>query len=537
MSDETAETRLHYPPPGRPSIFRTLYGKLAAILFGLFMLLGLLYTVWMIRTSQLYLQEVNQKLNLNLASHLAAERILLNDGRINKAAAEETFRTLMAINRSIEIYLLDPEGRVLTFSAAPGVVKRDRVSLEPVKALLDGGALPIYGDDPRSETRKNVFSVTALKRARGGQPVPPDAPLDGYLYVILVGEEYTSALQLIGQNRTLRASAWGVGALIALGLLAALLIVNWLTRRLTLLAREMEVFREGGFSQAPALPYGTGPPKDEIDVLGLTFRDMSQRIVEQIGNLRDVDRMRRDLMANVSHDLRTPMASVHGYLETLLLKEPTLTQEDKKRYLEVALKHSRALSTMIAELFELAKLDAHEVELHTEPFSLCELGQDVLQRFELLAAGRGVTLEGVLSPSLPMVAADIRLIERVLVNLIENAVRYTQEGGRVSLICHLDGARVLVQVSDTGPGIPAAELPHIFDRFYRVRGIATDSGEGAGLGLAIAKRILDLHGSTLGVRSKPNAGATFTFTLRKAERPTGERRSMGQKRERSETAS
>ncbi len=517
MTDHTTGPRVTTQTAHRRPLLQTLYGKLAAILFGLFLLIGLLYTAWMIRTSQLYLQEVNQKLNLNLARHLAAERILLDDGRINKAAAEETFKTLMAINRSIEIYLLDPDGRILAFSAAPGVVKRDHVSLAPVRALLGDGPVPIYGDDPRSETGTKVFSVTALKRARGGRPVAPDASLDGYLYVILVGEEYTSALRLVGQSRTLRASAWGVGLLIALGLLASLLIVRWLTRRLTLLAREMEAFRESGFSEAPALPSGPGPPGDEIDVLGSTFREMSGRIVEQISNLRDVDRLRRDLVANVSHDLRTPMASVHGYLETLLLKEPTLTQADKKRYLEVALKHSKGLSTMVAELFDLAKLDAREVLLNVEPFSLCELGQDVLQRFELLAASRRVELKSVLSPSLPMVEADIRLIERVLVNLIENGVRHTPEGGCVSLDCHPDGEGILVQVSDTGPGIPAVELPHIFERFYRAAGTGADSADGAGLGLAIAKRILDLHGSALSVRSEPNTGASFIFTLRAAE--------------------
>jgi signal transduction histidine kinase len=514
MSDAPATTTRFKTPQLLRSPFRTIYGRLALILFGLFILLGLLYTGWIIRTSQLYLEEVNQKLNLNLARHLAAERILRDDGAINKAAAEETFRTLMAINRSIEIYLLDPEGRILAFSAAPGAVTRDRIALDPVLALLAGEPLPIYGDDPRSENGTKVFSVTALKRSRGGRPVAADAPLDGYLYVILVGEEYTSALRLVGQSRTLRASAWGVGLLIAVGLLASLLIVRPLTRRLTFLAREMEGFRESGFSRAPAPAEGPGTPGDEIDQLGQTFREMSGRIVEQISKLREVDRLRRDMVANVSHDLRTPMASVHGYLETLLLKEPTLTEADKKRYLEVALKHSKALSTMITELFELAKLDARDVELKPEPFSLCELGQDVLQRFELLAASRGVVLDGVLSQNVPMVVADIRLIERVLMNLIENGVRHAPEGGRVTLRCGRGGEGVFVEVTDTGTGIRAVELPYIFERFYRAAETRTTSSEGAGLGLAIAKRILDLHGAALSVRSEPNMGASFLFTLR-----------------------
>jgi len=153
------------------------------------------------------------------------------------------------------------------------------------------------------------------------------------------------------------------------------------------------------------------------------------------------------------------------------------------------------------------------VDVELEPFALCELGQDVLQRFELLAAQKSVVLEGVLSPTLPMVAADIRLIERVLVNLIDNALRHSPSGGRVSLICVADGADVLVSVTDTGPGIAAAELTHIFERFYRPPTTA-DLAEGAGLGLAIAKRILDLHRATLSVVSEPSEGASFRFTLR-----------------------
>ncbi|MBA2258111.1 MAG: HAMP domain-containing histidine kinase, partial [Acidobacteria bacterium] len=330
-------------------------------------------------------------------------------------------------------------------------------------------------------------------------------------------EEYTSALRLVGQSRTLRSSAWGVGLLIALALGAALLIVHWLTRRLTRLAEEMDAFRESDFSQTPGLTCPAGPPGDEIDTLGLTFRDMSRRIVEQIGRLREVDRLRRELVANVSHDLRTPMASIHGYLETLLLKDSALAPGDRRRYLEVALKHSEGLRTMVSELFDLAKLEAREVEVRFEPFSLCELGQDVLQRFELPATDKGVDLHRELSSSLPMVTADIRLIERVLVNLIDNAVRHTSEGGRVSLVCHLDGEAVLVQVTDTGPGIPALELSRIFERFYQARGTGADAEEGAGLGLAIAKRILELHDSVLSVRSVPGEGTSFVFTLRIAE--------------------
>lgn len=494
--------------------FLTLFSKLSVIIFGLCFLLGLLYTAWMIRTSRLYLEEVTQRLNINLARHLAAERILMPEGRVDKAAAEETFRTLMAINRNIEIYLLDPAGRIVAFSAAPGVVKRTAVDLSPIQAVLAGRAPPIYGDDPRHEMRRKVFSVTPLARDVSGQPLPAAAVVDGYLYVILVGDEFATTLETIATSRTLRAALWAVAAFIAVAAAVALLIVRWLTRRLTVLAREMQRFRESDFGDVPRLAFTDRHPRDEIDLLGVTFREMSERIVDQIGRLRDVDRMRRNLVANVSHDLRTPIASVHGYLETLLLKEPTLSADDRRRYQTAALKHTKALNEMIAELFELAKLEAREVDLRLEAFSLCELGQDVLQRFELASAARRITLDGQFGFDIPMVAGDIRLIERVLVNLVDNAIRHSPETGRVSLICQAQGDEVVVMVVDTGKGIAPADLSLIFERFHRSP--ADAAAEGAGLGLAIAKRIVELHGRRLTVTSTER-GATFSFSLPTAD--------------------
>jgi len=261
----------------------------------------------------------------------------------------------------------------------------------------------------------------------------------------------------------------------------------------------------------PRLELGGGQPRDEIDVLGITFREMGERIVDQIGRLRDVDRMRRHLIANVSHDLRTPVASVNGYLETLLFKEDTLTDDDRRRYLTTAIKHSKALNDMIGELFDLAKLDAREVDLRIESFSLCELAQDVLQRFEITGAARQVTLEGHYGPQMPMVNGDIHQIERVLVNLVDNAIRHSPAQGLVRLTCQMaPNDELVVQVIDSGKGIAPADLPFIFERFYRSPEATTV--EGGGLGLAIARRIVELHSREL-IVSSTEQGATFSFSL------------------------
>ncbi|MBA3270012.1 MAG: hypothetical protein H0T71_05825, partial [Acidobacteria bacterium] len=155
----------------------------------------------------------------------------------------------------------------MAFSAAPGVVKRTHVDLKPLQAVLDGQAVPIYGDDPRHEMRQKVFSVTPLRRDAKGQPIPADSPVDGYLYVILVGDEYTTTLRTIGTSRTLRAAVWAIALFIALALAVALLIVRWLTRRLTVLATEMHRFRESEFRDVPRLAFARDQPQDEIDLL------------------------------------------------------------------------------------------------------------------------------------------------------------------------------------------------------------------------------------------------------------------------------
>jgi hypothetical protein len=253
--------------------------------------------------------------------------------------------------------------------------------------------------------------------------------------------------------------------------------------------------------------------RDEIGRMGRAFAEMVRRIGEQMQALKRTDAQRRELLANISHDLRTPMASMQGYLETLLLKEGSLTEEERRHYLEIALRHGERLNRLIGELFELGKLVCQETALNPETFPAGELVQDVLQKFQLAASQKGVRIEASLGEGLPFVLADIALIERVLQNLIENALRYTPEGGIIRVSLAREDGRIAVQVSDSGAGIPAEQLPAIFDRFHQVeKGEQVGSGP-AGLGLAIAKRILELHGSHITATSTPGLGTTFTFDL------------------------
>jgi len=490
-------------------MFRSLYSKLAAVVLVLFSIVALMMVTLVIYSTDMYRQEVNQKLNIDLAENIVKEKILIRNGKIDRDALEYIFHILMVINPSIELYLLDPGGNILEYSAAPGKIKRENVSLEPIKKWLSGNlAIPLLGDDPRNIAEQKVFSVS---------PIHQQDKLEGYLYVILGGEKYDTVAQKIQDSFILRMSSWMIIAAIAFAGIIGLLIFALLTRRLKKLTIGMDAFKRGKNLANIDLPRETESALlgDEVDNLSRTFREMAKRIEEQIEKLQKSDLLRRELVANVSHDLRTPLATLTAYIETMQLKDFDWSSDERQKYLKVAGKHCKRLSSLVDDLFELASLDAKETKLNLESFSIAELIQDVVQNYELSAKEKNITLTSNIGQDLSFVIGDIRLVERVLENLIINALRHTPEGGTVSLILNPSDEYMNVQVLDTGVGIPEEALPHIFDRFYKTenKGNTSTSLSGFGLGLAIAKRIMDLHGGGIEVESELHAGSCFTFSF------------------------
>ncbi|MCB1751275.1 MAG: HAMP domain-containing histidine kinase [Gammaproteobacteria bacterium] len=477
---------------------------MAVVLVLLFASVGLLYALISTSATVHYMDELNQKLNRDLARNLVADRNLVAEGRIDQLALKETFAQYMVINPSIEIYLLDLSGKILAYSADPGKVKRNRVSLEPINEFIrQGGKMPLLGDDPRSHDRQKAFSVTQ---------VPSTEHPEGYLYVVLRGEQYEAADKLARESFFLRLSGWSVAASLGFGLIAGLLIFRLLTRRLHRLSMLMDRFHQSDFSALPVYAESSRMLGDEVDRIGVNFEQMAVRIQDQLGQLKTQDSLRRRLVAQVSHDLRTPLTSLQGYLESLSIKGDSLTSEERDEYLGIALRQSRRLSQQLNELFELASLDARETEPHSEPFPLAELIQDVVQKYRLRAESQNIKMQMPSSGALPFVHADIGLTERVLENLIENAFTHTPEKGVISVLAEPVGDFISVSVRDNGKGIEAQDLQHIFEPFFQ-SGNSGQSRQHAGLGLAIARRITEMQGGRIFARSEPGEGATITFTL------------------------
>ena len=487
-------------------IFNTLYSKLSFALFALVSVIGLLFFLLVRFSSDMYQQEVSQKLNKTLADHIVSEALLIKDQKINKDALKGIFHMLMVINPAIEIYLLDADGKVLDYSAPEGKVKRSYVDTTNIKKFINTEVrYPIMGDDPRNLDREKVFSAARI---------PAQGPLEGYLYVILGGEEFDSIADMLQGSYILSLSVWGLTAGLFVAMLGGFAIFFVLTRKFKKLSGAMLAFTSGEDDGKGQSRYElNGKPDDEIDFLGQQFNSMADQIEEQISELRKTDQIRRELVANVSHDLRTPLASMVGYLETLLLKDDDLPQLERKQYLMTALSQSQHLGDLVTELFELAKLDSCETIVYSEPFSMGELIQDVAIKFQLDAKKKQIELKTDYGSTVPQVYGDIGLMQRVLENLIENAIRHTPVGGSVTLALVPEVDNVVVKIADTGCGIPKDEMDRIFDRFYRLEK-SRQSGKGnAGLGLAIASRILELHESKIVVESEVDVGTTFLFNL------------------------
>lgn len=480
----------------------TLSQRLTAVFFALLLACGAALMWIQMRSTAMHEQETVQRLSRGLAEHIARSGELMDARGMRGGDVRALFGKLMAVNPSVEVYLLDEQGRILGHDAPEGHLKRDRVDLGPVQALLRDEPLPILGDDPRSATGRKVFNAAPLW-VQGRQV--------GYIYVVLVGEQREALAANVAGNAALRTTLWSLAVVVGLGLLAGAFAFGWVTRPLRRLTARIQAFDVDTATPAALPPPAELRPgeRDELAILDHSFGVMSQRLGEQWQQLREQDLQRRELVANISHDLRTPLSSLHGYLETLSLKDATLSAEERQRYLGIALAQSQKVGRLAQALFELARLEHGGVVLDVQAFSLPDLLQDVFQKFELAAEARRQTLSAEISPRLPAVRADLGLIERVLTNLLDNAIRHTPEGGRITVTLRADEAKVWVRVADTGPGIASERRAQLFHTPPALGSQRPDSG---GLGLLIVHRIVQLHGGQIRLLES-EAGAVFEFAL------------------------
>jgi signal transduction histidine kinase len=483
-----------------------LFWRISSAYLVLLLVLGVVYLIWGLQSARSFARETDQKLNHELANELAKTFHSYLEPELDTDGIGHAFHDLMVMNPRVELYLLDASGSLVAYFAPAEKIRRMQVALDPILEFVDGGELPILGDDPRSPDRTKPFTVTEV--TLGGEP--------GYLYAILGGERYDTASALVGNSRIVRSGAIAVIVALLTTAAAGLVLFFFLTQRLNRLTNAVERFEGGHLDSRTNESSG-----DEIGKLGRAFDGMAERIGDQVKQLERSDRNRRELVANISHDLRSPLSSIRGYVETMLMKYSELSESECREYLNTILQNSDRLAHLVDSLFELSRLEAQETPIHNEPFSLVELAHDVSKKLQPQATDTGIEVAIVVNGdqldgsqmTLCMVEGDVRLIERALSNLLDNALRYSPKGSHVEIRLDDHESGTALSVVDDGPGIPTAEQALVFDRFYRIDKSRSTRSGGSGLGLAIAQRILQMHRGMIRLASESGEGTAFSFEL------------------------
>lgn len=477
-------------------MFKSLYRKLAAILFTLLCIAAVLNVGLIWWANQFYLREGLQKLNEHVAEHVVEKNIMFKGGGINQPALKEAFHMLMVVNPSLELYLLDQDGSILTYEAPADKVRRSQVDLKPIESFINKkGRYPILGDDPRDAGGKKVFSAA---------PIEFDQKVEGYIYIILGGEEYDSIAATLENSYILRLSFVGLGIGLIGTLVMGLFLFRNVTQRLNALTQRMADYQNISINKK-------SDQQDEISMLQTVFEQMTVQIEKNIQKIKQAEHSRRELTTNISHDLKTPLTSLQGYIETLILKKETLSAKEELDYLTIARKHCERLEYLIDDLFEHARLGSNELRLNRETCSMTELLDDIVQKFQHTAQQKLIMLSTQFDANIPNVSIDIGMTERVFENLIKNALRHTNINGSITIKGRSVDEGVEIQVIDTGVGIAPQDLSNVFDRSFSRRndGVQDTEESGSGLGLCIAQKIMELHGGSISVTSEVGLGSIF----------------------------
>ena len=333
---------------------------------------------------------------------------------------------------------------------------------------------------------------------------------------MLTNEVQSSFIRNVQTSTVLRLSLWSSLVVLTILLFGGALGFALLTRRLRRLRQAMITFERSDLETVEESLIPVRRPADELDEVQNVYISMVDRIREQVGALRRADDLRRELVTNISHDLRTPLAALQGYLETLQIKRESLTPAERQGYLAAAREHGDRLDKLIAQLFETVHPRRRGA---TPDRGVSTSGTRSRRDSGIPYRGRsqGRDPRGSRSDRSAFVAGDLGLIERALTNLLDNAVRHTPAGGMVTLSLEAaDSDAVRVSVTDTGEGIGPEVLPRIIERFYQVPSGERPQG-GSGLGLAIVKRILELHGSSIPGRKPARSGRSLLVRSGAAE--------------------
>ncbi len=505
MSRPNSEDQTSAAKTKRP-FYRTLFGQLSLALI-VFLLLINLVQLLTVRFTVLRSDDVFIQYQLwDVAKTIGAIVEEIPPEEIHQINLQQKFRQFQTLNPSLEIFLLRPDGSVV-FESNQGDVrigysrKPSPVDVAPILKFLSGSAselAPLYGDDPHSHQEKAVFSAARIKLAGD----------EMYLYTILRGRSGRLAQQLYDENFSALyislATASSGFAVVALGIA----LFYFFSRRVSHTVSVIRDFQTGN-KQARI----RSNSNDELGDLAKAFDEMAEKVVGSIAQLEDRDALRRDLIATISHDLRGPLTNISAHLERLRMDSSTGRAQES---IEILQRNSKDLEELLEQLFELASLEAKENLPEPEETLLDIVFTDLALSYGPRAEAKGIRLRAEDEEKMT-VLIDLTMLTRILNNLVENALKFTEEGGTITVRATREGERARISVSDTGSGIAESELPKIFEKFFQGESGKIANLSSCGLGLSIVRRLVELQGSVIQVKSAVGVGTEFFFFIKLGE--------------------
>ena len=385
-------------------------------------------------------------------------------------------------------YILDGKTGTVLESSDPDKSTRINITPNILKAMLGEDA---YRDSPRADHMDIAVPIVSSDES------------SRFVVYIMDNKQTVQSLNTQIFAIILEAVLIGFGIAIAISLIVSKTLLSPIQG----MTKAAEAMADGDFSRKIRVDSG-----DEIGILAETFNDMATQIETMLEELKNAEKLRREFVANVSHELRTPLTNIRSYAETIS-DDRAIPEETEEEFLRVIISESDRMTKIVQDLLELSRFDSGVSELYVEEFSLERSLRDVYAAVALDARKRDHEVILELEWKLPNITGDRARIEQVLMNIIANALKYTPDGGRITIYSGTSGEDVWVRIEDTGVGIPQDDLSHVFDRFYRVDKARSRESGGTGLGLSIAKEIITKHGGDILIRSTPGIGTSVTVTL------------------------
>ncbi|MEO8712588.1 MAG: HAMP domain-containing sensor histidine kinase [Parafilimonas sp.] len=478
----------------------SIFQRITILVFALITLLGVLFVGLTYYATNHYHLASTQLLNKDVAANIAQFASPYDGTEINKRRADSIFKNVMIISPSAEVYFLDTTGNVLDFYGPTKDIKLWKVALKNIdKYIASKGQEYIKALDPRDPAYPKIFSAAEVRNG---------SKKYGYIYVILGSNEYRTVSDMLFSSHVSNLAIKAFCFIIIVSILFSLLYIKRIQKSFQSMIGVLEKFKNGDYTARFAIK-----DNDELAPVSLAFNKMADLLTYNINQLKLSENERKDFIANISHDLRTPLSIARGYAETLQIKKQdgSITFREQDDFLQMILKKTLQVEHMVSHLFEISKMQSPEFKISKEPFVLSEIIQETVNTFQLKAAAKNEILKCTQCEYHVWINADVNLMERVIQNLVDNAVKYTPENGIIQVGLSVEDNKLIFTIQNPGLSLPADLLEWINTPVKNDEQNIHLPGK-SGLGLAIVKKILYLHNASLKASSQNNLN-TFTFSM------------------------